>query len=122
MENLNIRAMARSRLSKSILDAAWGQFRRFIAYKAERAGKRFIAVDPCGTSQECSQCGAKVPKELSQRMHECPACGLRIHRDHNAALNILARGRWATACGGDVSPTPRKRTGNRWRNRKDSRK
>jgi putative transposase len=29
---------------------------------------------------------------LSQRTHHCPDCGLKISRDLNAALNILARG------------------------------
>ncbi|HET8841118.1 MAG TPA: zinc ribbon domain-containing protein [Ktedonobacteraceae bacterium] len=27
---------------------------------------------------------------MSVRVYECPICGLLIHRDHNASLNILA--------------------------------
>jgi putative transposase len=50
-----------------------------------------IEVDPRNTSQDCSGCGAKVPKELGDRQHECPHCGLSIDRDLNAARNILHR-------------------------------
>ena len=51
-----------------------------------------ILVDPSGTSQECSRCGRVVEKVLSVRTHSCPHCGLELHRDVNAAKNILARG------------------------------
>jgi putative transposase len=34
-----------------------------------------------------------VKKALFDRVHECPFCGLVMDRDHNSALNILARGR-----------------------------
>ena len=65
--------------------------------KAEEAGKWAVPVDPRGTSQHCSQCGARVPKDLSVRTHSCPACGLVLGRDLNAARNILALGRSAVA-------------------------
>jgi putative transposase len=64
-----------------------------IAYKAESAGGRVIQVNPRNTSQNCSRCGERVEKTLSDRMHECPYCGIMMDRDLNAALNILARGR-----------------------------
>jgi putative transposase len=88
-EDLNIRGMVRGSLGKSINDAAWGVFLRCLASKAESAGKHAIAVDPRGTTQRCSGCGAEVRKGLSERTHACPACGLVLGRDHNAALNIL---------------------------------
>ena len=94
LEDLNIRNMVRNHcLSKSISDAGWGRFIGMIAYKAESAGGRLIPVDPRGTTQMCSRCGEKVEKSLSDRIHECPYCGLVMNRDENAALNILARGR-----------------------------
>ena len=80
-------------LAKSISDAGWGRFVRMIAYKVESTGGQLIQVDPRGTTQMCSGCGETVPKDLSQRIHACPSCGLVLDRDHNAALNILARGR-----------------------------
>lgn len=91
-EDLNIKGMARNhRLAKSIQDAAWNQLLRFTGYKAESADRACIRVDPRGTSQRCSACGAVVVKGLSQRIHEC-SCGLVLDRDHNAAINILALG------------------------------
>ena len=62
-----------------------------LRYKAVCAGSRLIEVDPRGTSQECSQCGNEVAKDLSVRIHECLQCGLVIDRDLNAARNILNR-------------------------------
>jgi putative transposase len=91
-EDLNIRGMAQSRLAKSIHDASWATFIRCIAFKAEEAGKHAVAVNPRGTSQRCSGCDTVVKKTLSQREHLCPACGLMLDRDHNAALNIKALG------------------------------
>jgi putative transposase len=90
VENLNIRGLARTRLAKSVSDAGWGQFLRALRTKAESAGREVIAVDPRGTSQECSGCGSVSPKSLSVRVHRC-TCGLELDRDVNAARNILAR-------------------------------
>lgn len=90
-EKLNIKGLAKSRLAKSVNDAGWGQFLQILSIKAERAGLLAIAVNPNGTSQNCSGCGTKVPKELKDRIHACPECGLTIDRDHNAARNIKYR-------------------------------
>ena len=90
-EKLNIKGLARTRLSKSINDAGWGQFLDILKIKAERAGLLTIAVNPNGTSQDCSSCGIKVKKELSDRWHSCPNCGCELDRDHNAAINIKHR-------------------------------
>ena len=79
-------------LARSISDAAWSSFNQKLAYKAERAGKLYVQVDPRGTSQECSCCGKLVPKTLNDRWHDCPCCGLHLSRDHNASINILQRG------------------------------
>lgn len=87
-EKLNIKGLAKSRLAKSVNDAGWGQFLQILSIKAERAGLLTIAVNPNGTSQNCSGCGTKVPKELKDRLHVCPECGLTLDRDHNAAINI----------------------------------
>ena len=77
-------------LNRSILDAAFGELLRQLAYKAEEAGGRLVQVAPNGTSQRCSECGTLVPKMLAVRVHECPACGLVLDRDVNAARNILS--------------------------------
>jgi len=87
-EDLNIKGLAKSRLAKSVNDAGWGQFLSILAVKAANAGRMTIAVNPNGTSQECSSCGTHVPKTLADRWHNCPSCALSLDRDHNAALNI----------------------------------
>jgi len=89
VEDLNVEALARSFLAKSVHDAGWSQLLQFLAYKAECAGSQVVAVDPYNTSQVCSACGRLVPKDLSVRWHDCPHCGLSLDRDVNAARNIL---------------------------------
>ena len=90
-EDLRIRNMVKCHnRAKSISDASWYQFRLWIEYFAKKFGKAAIAVPPHNTSQECCICGKKVPKELKVRIHSC-TCGLTIHRDINAAINILLR-------------------------------
>lgn len=75
-------------LARAISDAGWSQFRSILQNKAESAGVEIVEVDPRFTSQTCSQCGQIVPKKLSERWHRCD-CGCSLHRDHNAAINIL---------------------------------
>ena len=85
-------AAAKGGLNKSILDAGWGQFQQFCTYKAERAGRSVLFVNPRYTSQVCSGCGTIKKKTLDERWHSCE-CGTELDRDHNAALNILRLGR-----------------------------
>lgn len=92
IEDLSISRMVHGILAKSIHDAAWGMFAHALTCKAEEAGKWDVAINPRGTSQICSGCGAVVHKDLSVRVHYCDRCGLRLHRDHNSAINICALG------------------------------
>lgn len=92
VEDLNVKGLARGMLAKSVHDAGWAEFIAMLAYKAEEAGRRLVKVDPRGTSQTCV-CGARVPKTLADRWHECPACGLSASRDHVSAQIILSRAR-----------------------------
>jgi putative transposase len=87
-EQLNIKGLARTKLAKSIYDAGWKTFLSRLAVKAENAGQLTIEVNSKNTSQNCSSCGKKVPKRLSERTHNCPHCGLSMCRDQNAAINI----------------------------------
>ncbi|MEA5578023.1 transposase [Anabaena sp. UHCC 0451] len=75
-------------LAKSISDASWYLFRQWIEYFAVKFDKVVIAVAPHYTSQKCSSCGVIVKKALSTRTHNC-SCGCELHRDINAAINIL---------------------------------
>jgi len=92
-EDLNIKNMLKNHcVAKSISDAAWRMLVTTTSYKAESAGSKVVLVDPRNTSQLCSRCGVKVPKSLSDRVHECTQCGLVMDRDENAAINILRLG------------------------------
>ncbi len=93
VEKLDVQEMQKNRrLAKSIADVAWSLFRHCLKYKAEEAGIGFKAVDPEYTSQDCSACGHREKKTLSDRVHHCKACGYKTDRDHNAAINILTLG------------------------------
>ena len=90
-EDLRIRNLVQNHcLAKSINDAGWYQFRKWLEYFGKKFGKITIAVNPAYTSQNCSSCGEVVKKSLSTRTHIC-SCGCELDRDHNAAINILQR-------------------------------
>ena len=80
-------------LAKSISDAGWSAFVGILSFNAADAGKAVVAVPPAFTSQACSGCGVLVYRGLSVRWHRCPDCGTSLHRDHNAARNIVRLGR-----------------------------
>lgn len=92
VEDLNVKGLARMKLAKQIHDVAWSSFFHKLSYKAESAGRTLVKVNPAYTSQDCSRCHHREKKSLSVRHHHCPNCGLSLHRDHNAALNILSLG------------------------------
>jgi putative transposase len=90
-EALQVRnTVKNSKLGLSISDAAWSQFTDWLQYLGKVYGKTVVAVAPHHTSQNCSTCGNTVKKSLSVRTHVC-SCGTLLDRDHNAALNILAK-------------------------------
>ncbi|HEX6969832.1 MAG TPA: transposase, partial [Micromonosporaceae bacterium] len=102
VEDLCVTGLARTRLAKSVHDAGWARFVHMLEYKAARYGRTFAKIDRFApTSQTCSACGrVDGPKPLSVRSWTCP-CGAVHDRDVNAAVNILAQGRWErlNACG-----------------------
>jgi putative transposase len=92
-EDLQVGNMLKNHhLAKSIADAGWSGFLSILSVKAAWAGRKVMAVNPASTSQTCSGGGVVVQKGLSVRWHACPDCGTSLHRDHNAAVNILRRG------------------------------
>jgi putative transposase len=86
-------ACRKAGLNKSIGDAGWGMFRFLLTYKAESAGRVVVNINPAYTSQDCSGCGYRPPKEdqktLRDRIHFCPRCGLTLDRDTNSARTLL---------------------------------
>lgn len=91
VEDLNLRGLGQGFLRKQCLDAGWGQFLLLLKERADASSKVVCKVSARGTSQDCSGCGATVPKTLAERVHRCPSCGLAIDRDINAARNVLQR-------------------------------
>src|SRR5260370_22202723 len=79
-------------LAKRLADAGWSACLAIRTFTAASAAKRVHAVTPAYTRQACSGCGVLVSKGLSVRWHECPDRPTSLHRDHNAALNILRLG------------------------------
>ncbi len=107
IEDLDTVRMARSFLAKSVLDCSWAEFSSMLAYKAEDAGCGIVLVNPANTTSECSNCGSVKKKSLAERWHKC-ACGASMHRDLNAAMNILKRATAGTAgsnASGKEAPT-----------------
>jgi putative transposase len=111
IEDLNVSGMVRNRrLARAISDCGWGEFRRQLQYKCQRAGRRLVVTGRWYPSTKtCSACGfllAELP--LNVRAWRCPSCRTRHDRDLNAAKNILAAGLAAArdipgdACGADV--------------------
>ena len=93
LEDLRVAAMARGRFALSILDAGWSYLLSRLTHKAESAGREIVLVDPAYTSKTCSGCGVLFEHlTLSDRWVSC-GCGVSLDRDHNAAINILQRGR-----------------------------
>ncbi|MCX4650086.1 MULTISPECIES: RNA-guided endonuclease TnpB family protein [unclassified Streptomyces] len=107
VENLTVKALARTRLAKSVHDAGWSSFVNILEYKAARYGRTLVKIGRfVPTSQTCSTCGHRDgPKPLHVRTWTCTACGTVHDRDINAAINVkTAAGLAVTACGAKVRP------------------
>jgi putative transposase len=93
VENLDVRELIEmAHNGKNRADAAWATFLHMLTYKAERAGRWVVEVEPRGTTSRCSRCSEAAEKPLWVRVHHCPRCGLELDRDLNAARNILQDG------------------------------
>lgn len=110
IEDLNVKGMLGLRsLSKSINDAAFGEFRRQLEYKIQDRGSNLVVVDRFYPSSKiCSACGTKAKSlPLSVRAWVCASCGAHHDRDLNAAINLArtAGGSSVAACGDTVRPS-----------------
>jgi putative transposase len=93
VEDLHVSRMTHNHcLAKSIHDASWSEFFSKLSCKAEEAGRKYMAVAPAYTSQDCSRCHHRQYMPLSERVYHCPCCLLSIDRDLNAAINICGLG------------------------------
>ena len=78
---------AKAALNAAILDTNWGYLLRCL-----RELGYVIEVPAAYTSQRCSGCGHTAEENRKRRRFCCVVCGLRLHADYNAALNIRASG------------------------------
>jgi putative transposase len=113
IEDLNVRGMQKNRrLSRSIADMSFFEFRRQLEYKAEWRGGLVIVADKFfASSKTCSKCGHKLDKlPLSIRKWQCPSCNTEHDRDINAAVNLrnLAVSSTVSVCGEESSDFGRK--------------
>ncbi len=115
VEQLNVAGMVRNRyLARAISDTGMAELRRLLAYKTSWYGSRLVVADPFfPSSKTCSACGwVKAKLTLAERTFTCPACGLVMDRDLNAARNLaklmdyVAQSGWETqnARGADRKP------------------
>jgi len=107
IEDLCVSGMMKNRrLARAIADVGFYEFRRQLEYKCQWYGSELeIAPRTFASSKLCTQCGhRKRELSLSEREYHCEQCGLRIDRELNAALNLVAAS-WSeteNACGEDV--------------------
>ncbi|MHA1137634.1 MAG: RNA-guided endonuclease InsQ/TnpB family protein [Candidatus Thorarchaeota archaeon] len=107
IENLGVSGMMKNRrLARAVADVCFYEFRRQLEYKCQWYGSKLHVVKRTfPSSKKCSGCGHKKKElSLSERVYECEECGLKVDRDLNAALNLVAVSlpETLTACGEDV--------------------
>ena len=94
IEDLCVKGMAKTKLSKSIYDASLGEIRRQLEYKARWNHTRLIVIDRWyPSSKTCFGCGfINQELELKDRSWTCQGCQAEHDRDWNASINIRAEG------------------------------
>lgn len=117
IEDLNVAAMARSGLAKSIYDAAFGTFRQTLVHECAKTGACLTRTDRWyPSSKTCSKCGrVKTKLSLTNRVFICDNrdCEYAINgvdRDWNAAVNLAqlvapSAGETLNARGGNIRRT-----------------
>ena len=94
IEDLNVSGMMNNkRLSKSIRQQGFYEFRRQIEYKSEWNNILVIIVDRFFPSSKLCSCCGEIKKDLklSDRIYKCD-CGNIIDRDFQASLNLKQYG------------------------------
>ncbi len=98
IEDLNVRGLtarggARKRgLNRRLADAAFAEFRRQLTYKLPES-RLLVAPRFFPSSKRCSHCAVENQGlTLRCRAWTCTACGTRLDRDVNAAINLAAWG------------------------------
>ncbi|MEM3185110.1 MAG: zinc ribbon domain-containing protein [Conexivisphaerales archaeon] len=64
------------------------KLQKYVDYKSAWNGYKTVFVDAYGTSKTCSRCGYYNKDLRGASIFKCPNCGLIIHRQKNASINI----------------------------------
>jgi putative transposase len=101
VEDLAVASLAKTKLGKSVLDAAWAQLRFQLTYKACWNHKHLIVIGRFfPSSRLCAACGAiNGDLTLADRVWRC-SCGVTHDRDLNAARTIRDEGLRLLLAGG----------------------
>ena len=103
LEDLNVAGMIKNHhLALALSDAAFGEIRRQLTYKA----RRVVLVDRFFPSSKlCEVCGTvHAGLTLADRTFICPVCGHTEPRDLHAARNLRAEGSRLVAEEGAAAP------------------
>ncbi len=91
-EDLNVRGLSchRGHNGRSWADLGIAELFRQLDYKAAWRGNTIVVVDRWyPSSKTCSACGARnTSLKRGDETFVCPACGIRLDRDLNAAINL----------------------------------
>lgn len=78
-------------INRDMMQLKFFKFKQRLFYKADLMNKKVFPVSEYYTTKTCSLCGAiNDPREKKQ--FECIRCSSLIHRDINAAKNIMLKG------------------------------
>ena len=109
IEDLNVSGMMKNHcLASAISDMGFHEFRRQLEYKCNWYKTNLVVVDRFyPSSQICSNCKHQQKMPLSERVYNCPDCGLSIDRDLNASINLeQAAGLVVSTCGQGAADSP----------------
>lgn len=106
LEDLNIGAMAKL-WGRKIYDLGFSEFVSILSYTGTVMGSEIRNIDRFyPSSKTCRFCGnVNSELKLSDRTWTCPSCSSLLHRDRNAADNILAEGASSAGLGSARRPS-----------------
>jgi putative transposase len=94
VEGLSVKAMARTKLAKSVADTGMGELRRQLEYKAAWHDRKVVRIGrfdrSTGVCPDCLVVGPRLP--LRVRTWTCSECGTVHDRDIAAARVVELRG------------------------------
>ncbi|MGC9310111.1 MAG: RNA-guided endonuclease InsQ/TnpB family protein, partial [Candidatus Aenigmatarchaeota archaeon] len=95
LESLTVKKQKKlgKRFNKALGSWSYGQFQRFLEYKAETLGKTVVYIDPRYTSQCCSNCGDITKSNRNGNTYKCRKCRTELNADLNASRNIAELGK-----------------------------